>query len=1078
MRLTVILFMITIFCASATSVHSQVSHISLKLENVTLEDALNEIRQKGDYSLWYRNEEINLNKKVSLHVENKEVNQVLDNLLENENLGYIIEDKHIIIYKKEKHLTDAPQQNTRRITGTVTDQTGEPIIGANVVEKGTTNGVVTDVNGKFSLSIAENVTLQVTYIGYLTQEIGTGNQTTLQIVLKEDLLSLDEVVVIGYGTQRKGNIATAVSTVKSDVLQNRPLTTLGEAIQGQVPGLSIVSTSRPGSTPSINLRGATSLNGEGSPLILVDGVPSDFNFLNPEDVESINVLKDAASAAIYGSRAANGVLLITTKRGKLGKPTFRYNGYVGVNTPTNMPEYCSSAVYARALNEAERNKGRVNIWSEEDIAKFEDGSDPNRYPNTNWLDLAIQNSMTTRHGLEASGGTESVKYLISGSFDHQTGVFPENYQNVFNIRSNTDIAISKKFNISFDLRYQLRKLDELNALNDTYARILSVYPTMVGYYTDGTYGYNAGFFINPLVDLFEGGHKYNNRHDALGIFKFDYEIFDGLKFTGLANANFVFSNTSSQSNKLYYKDFFTQIEYVAGDNGLSQRRDFREYYNLQALLNYSKTFGQHSVDALLGYQQENEKSNWLSGSRSGYPTDLVWVLNAGPKDNWANDGNAEHWAISSVIGRLNYDYANKYILSASFRSDASSRFAKGSRWATFPSVAAAWRISQESFMENTKSFIDDLKIRASWGQTGAATGLGLYPSYSTITMGSVVLNDAYIQTAQLGTIGNTELSWERTEMLNFGLDFRVLDSRLGFSGEYYIKTTKDILIGLPVPLEYGFGKPNVNIGRIRNKGWEIQATWNDKINDFSYGIMANLSDNRNEVLDLAGTGPWKGGYTEEGLPFKSLYGYESLGLFQSEEEAKNAPFQNSNTGAGDVRYKDQNGDNKIDANDRVVIGDRYPHYLFGININMEYKGFDLQMFFQGIGKKDVIMNDKSVRPLYDSPIFKHQLDYWSATNTDVKYPRILNKDDGTHNYQVSDFWKINGGYLRMKNLQIGYSVPKSVLAPTGFTRARIYVAANNLFTIDNFVPGWDPELSSAITYPFSRTYSIGLNVQF
>ena len=745
-----------------------------------------------------------------------------------------------------------------------------------------------------------------------------------------------------------------------------------------------------------------------------------------------------------------------------------------------MPQSISSAEYARIKNEAERNMGRAPIYTDEDIYKFANGTDLNRYPNTNWLDLAIQNSVTTRHGLEASGGTEKVRYLVSAGVDHQTGIFPNTQQNVFNVRSSTDISITKKFGISFDIRYQLRDMDALNNQEDIYKQLIQADPTMVAYYTDGSYGYNPGFFTNPLVPLYEGGQKYTNRHEASGIFKLDYEIIDGLEFTGIANVKYTFKNEESRARKVFYKNYFTQEVFENGENSFSDRRDYNAYYNLQALLNYKKSFGIHNLDILAGYQQESENSDWLKGARSGYPTDIIWELNPGPKDNWSNDGNGEHWALASFIGRINYDYDNKYILSLSMRSDASSRFAKGSRWSTFPSVAAAWRISQESFMKGIRSWLDDLKIRASWGQTGSATGLGLYPSYTLISTGGLILNNTYQQIASLKTIGNQELTWEHSDMLNLGLDVKVLNSRLNFTGEYYIKNTKDILLEMPVPLEYGFGKPNMNVGEVRNKGWELSLSWNDRINDFGYSISGNLSDNRNEVVDLGDTGPWKGSntYTEVGLPFNSIYGYESMGLFQSDEEVANAPFQNSNTAAGDIRYKNQNGDDKIDANDRVVIGDPNPHFLYGVNLGFDYKNFDLNMFFQGIGQKDRVIMDNFVRPFYDSSIFEHHLDYWTPENTGAKYPRILNKDDGTHNYQQSDYWMINAGYFRMKNLQIGYTIPREILRPAGFDRVRVYFSANNLFTVSDFVPGMDPESEKSVSYPFARTYSFGLNVQF
>lgn len=1083
MRISTLLLFVCIFASYASDLSSQTAKVNIANTRMTIGDFIKQVEKETGYMFVYNKGEIDANRTVSLKKGNNTVGDCLNRIFDGTGVSFVFDDGYVVLTKHSQTQAAVSQQSGKLVKGAVTDESGLSVIGANVFIKGTTVGTITDMEGNFSLEVpSDNDILVISYIGYVEQQIPVKNRKNWSIVLKEDAQNLDEVVVVGYGTQRKGNIATAVTTIKSDVLQNRPVQTVGEALQGQIPGLSVTAKGAPGESPKLQLRGSSVLKSDNSsePLVLVDGVPADFNFLNPEDIESINVLKDAASSAIYGSRAANGVLLITTKRGKMGKPTFRYNGSVGVNTPMYMPQSISSAEYARIKNEAERNMGRAPIYTDEDISKFANGTDLNRYPNTNWLDLAIQNSVTTRHGLEASGGTEKVRYLVSAGVDHQTGIFPNTQQNVFNVRSSTDISITKKFGISFDIRYQLRDMDALNNQEDIYKQLIQADPTMVAYYTDGSYGYNPGFFTNPLVPLYEGGQKYTNRHEASGIFKLDYEIIDGLKFTGIANVKYTFKNEESRARKVFYKNYFTQEVFENGENSFSDRRDYNAYYNLQALLNYKKSFGIHNLDILAGYQQESENSDWLKGARSGYPTDIIWELNPGPKDNWSNDGNGEHWALASFIGRINYDYDNKYILSLSMRSDASSRFAKGSRWSTFPSVAAAWRISQESFMKGTRSWLDDLKIRASWGQTGSATGLGLYPSYTLISTGGLILNNTYQQIASLKTIGNQELTWEHSDMLNFGLDVKVLNSRLNFTGEYYIKNTKDILLEMPVPLEYGFGKPNMNVGEVRNKGWELSLSWNDRINDFGYSISGNLSDNRNEVVDLGDTGPWKGSntYTEVGLPFNSIYGYESMGLFQSDEEVANAPFQNSNTAAGDIRYKNQNGDDKIDANDHVVIGDPNPHFLYGVNLGFDYKNFDLNMFFQGIGQKDRVIMDNFVRPFYDSSIFEHHLDYWTPENTGAKYPRILNKDDGTHNYQQSDYWMINAGYFRMKNLQIGYTIPREILRPAGFDRVRVYFSANNLFTVSDFVPGMDPESEKSVSYPFARTYSFGLNVQF
>lgn len=1079
MKLYILLLFCSIGLIQATNSYAQKATVNLEIQNQTVKEVLDEIEKQSEFSFFFNIKHVDLQRKVSVAARKSDIFKVLDIVFAGTNVHYSVLDKKIILS------TDTPvsqqDREKKKITGIVKDEKGEPVIGANVVEKGTTNGIVTDIDGKYNLVVSPGGILLISYIGYNNQEIKVGKNGVIDIVLREDAKALDEVVVVGYGSVKKGNLTTAVTSVKSDVLANRPVQTVADALQGQVPGLSIVQSGRPGKASSMQLRGATSLNETGSPLLLVDGVPSEFNYLNVDDIESVTVLKDAASAAIYGSRAAHGVILLTTKRGGIGKPTFRYNGSVGVNTPTDMPVMVNSADYARYRNEAQHNIGRGDIFSEEDIRKYASGEDLNRYPNTNWLDLMFQNSITTRHSIAATGGSESVKYYLSGGFDHQTGVIPEVYQDVFNVRSNVDVAITKKLNLSFDLRYLLRQKDEVGAMDNTIIDVYKMNPTYVAYYTDGTYGDNANSIINPIGYLHQNGHELNNTHDASGIFKLDYEIIDGLKLTGLANVNYVFGNITTIGRQYSFTNFFTKEEKPFGQNTLTEKRTLKSYYNLQALLTYQKKIKEHSFDILAGYQQENQKDDWISAYRDGFPTDLIHVLTGGSKERWENNGNAEHWAIASFIGSLNYDYAGKYLLTFKVRSDGSSRFSSGNKWSTFPSVAGAWRITGENFMKETSSFLDDLKIRASWGTTGASSGLGLYPSYTTIEMGGVILNNLYKQTAKLKALGNTDLGWEKTSMVDVGADALFFKNRLGVVFDYYIKRTNDILIELPVPMEYGLGKPKVNIGEVENRGWELELKWNDRIGKVNYQIQGNISNNKNEVLDLGGTGPWKDKYSDVGLPMNSFYGYESLGYFQSEDEITNSPFQNVKNKPGDIKYKDQNDDNKINGDDRVIIGDPSPHFLYGLRLSADYKGFDISMFFQGIGQKDYLMSGPGVQPLTDNgkgPIFEHQLDYWSENNRDAKYPRILDSNQSTFNYEKSDFWKINAGYFRMKNLQVGYNFSKILLKSSPFQNLRLYFSASNLFTIDNFVPGYDPETTNAFTYPLARTYAFGLNVQF
>lgn len=1082
MKHTCFMFILFVFQSAASS-YAQNTRIDLNIKQSTLKQVFKEIESKTEYTFFYNDEVIDLDRVVDVQANKETIENILNKVLKNST--FRIENKNILLIpNKPDRSSQITQQDKRQVTGVVSDENGEPVIGANVIEKGTTNGVITDYDGGFSLSVSDNALLEISYIGYISQNIPVRNQTILNVILKEDAQILNEVVVVGYGTVKRGNLTTAVSSVEKKLLENRPVQSMSEMLQGTVAGLSVASNGgKPGSSASMRLRGSTSLNDEGSPLILVDGVPGEFNYLNVDDIEDITVLKDAASAAIYGSRAAHGVILVTTKRGKTGKPSFHYNGYIGLNTPTDMPKNVSSAEYARIRNESQVNIGRAPIYSNEEIAKFADGSDPNRYPNTDWIDLMFRNSYTTRHTLAATGGNENVKYYLGGGFDRQTGVIDEVSQDVFNVRSNVDIAITKKFNLSFDLRYVLRQKDEVQGLSGIIIDIYKMNPTYLAYYTDGSYAYNPNSIINPIAYLHESGHEDYNVHDGSGIFKMDYEFIPGLKLTGIANVNYVFYDTKGVDRMLYFKDYFTEEITTRGQNTLNQKREQKAYYNLQALLTYKKTFGQHNLDLLAGYQQENEKKSWLSAYREGFPTDIVHEMAGGSKENWSNDGNGEHWAITSFIGRLNYDYAGKYLLTLNMRSDGSSRFAKDNRWSTFPSVGGAWRISGENFMASTSSYLNDLKLRASWGATGASSGLGLYPSYTTIGMGGVVLNNTYVQTAYLSSLGNKDLNWEKTYMSDLGFDALLLDSRLGVTFDYYNKETKKILIELPVPMEYGFGKPKVNIGKVRNRGWELTLNWSDRIGDLSYRVQGNLSNNENKVLDIGGTSPWINGskYTIVGKPMNSIYGYEALGLFQSQAEIDNSPFQNIKNQPGDIKYKNQNGDDKVDGDDRVIIGDPHPHYLYGIHLSADYKGFDISVFFQGVGKKDYIMSGPGIQPLSDGgkgPVFQHQLNYWTEHNTNAKYPRILDSSQGSFNYQTSDFWKINAGYFRLKNIQLGYNFSNQLLRNSGFSMVRLFLSATNLFTIDNFVPGYDPETSNAYTYPLSRTYSLGLNLQF
>ena len=982
------------------------------------------------------------------------------------------------------------------VKGKVVDRNGEALVGVNIYEKNNPSlGVITDFDGNYTIEVPSNSTVVFSFIGFANQEILVTDQITLNVTLEASEINLNEVVAVGYGTQKKGNLTTAVTQINAKELESRAEPTVAQALQGAVPGLYIKGVGKPGATAEIRLRGSTSLNDKGSPLVLIDGVPGDYNWINPQDIESFTVLKDAASASIYGSRAAHGVILITTKRGKTGKPTFSYNGHVGILTPIDMPETVNSAKWAELRNLSQVNAGEQKTFTDEEIEKYRSGSDLNRYPNTDWFDLLLGNATVTRHSISAQGGNENVNYIVSAGIDSQEGLVDNVEQDIYNMRSAIDIKLNKRMDLSFDFRYTLRETDEVNGSVETFIRELyKMNPTMLAYYTDGSYGYNAWAIPNVIAAFNTAGHVKESRHNPNGIFKFKYNILEGLTFNGIANVDYRFNNRTGQQRKWSLTDYFTKETRTFGTNSLEEQRYHKKYYNLQALLNYKKSLGNHNFDILAGYQQEKQEDNTLKAYRTNYVTDLLTTIKAGPKEDWSNDGWADHWAIASLIGRVNYDYKSKYIASFTIRNDGSSRFSEDNRWSSFKSFSGAWRITGENFAQAITNYVNDFKLRASFGETGAATGLGLYPSYTTLGMGGIVLDNKYVNTAYLNTIGNPNLTWERTKMLDIGFDALAFDSKVNVVFDWYRKYTEDILIKMPVPREYGFGNTPVNIGEIENRGWELQVTYRNQINDWSYSATANISNNKNEVLDLAGTGPWKGDWlTQEGYPRGEFYGYESAGYFTSEEDVANHAFQHNENAPGDIKYVDQitvdtDGDGiadatdgKINGDDRVPLGNDNPHFLYGFKLNVGWKNLDFSAVFQGVGEHKVYVGGPNIQPLTDNghgPIYKHQLDFWTPDNENAEFPRLLASNKTNSNYWRSDFWLRDAAYFRCKNIVIGYKIPSTYLEKIGLSYARLYVSGSNLFTIDNYVDGYDPEAPGSNTYPLARTIAFGANIKF
>lgn len=983
--------------------------------------------------------------------------------------------------------------------GTVTDITGQPVIGASVVVKGSANGAVTDMNGKFSLrgGVKNGDIIQVSYIGYQTQEY-KWNGRSLNIILKEDEETLDEVVVVGYGSQAKVNLTGSVSSISNKELAARPITSVKAGIQGLVPGLTITnSQGRPGEDNStMRIRGVGTLN-SASPYILVDGIETGtLSTIDPNDIESISVLKDAASAAIYGSKAANGVILVTTKRGKEGTAKLTYNGSIGWSKATGLIERMHSADAAEYYNKALEVSGKSARFTDEDIQLFRDGSDPYGHSDTDWTDLAYQgNGLVHQHGVNVSGGTDAAKYMMSVGYQGQNGIMVNSNRKQFNFRTNLDIKLSDKISVSANLSYINNKyVDPTNSYvgggSDQIIRQVNLIAPWVPYkYEDGTYGTIGDG--NPIAWLDLDETITRKTQNFSGILSVNYQIFKDLKFT--ASGAYI-------SNVQTTDDFVKDIQYnetkYHGPNSLSKRHYMWNRPSLDLLLNYNKSVDKHNFKVLLGYKIEKYNYDYMKATRENFPNNDLTDLDAGQEATQTNTGYTRELAMMSYFGRFNYDFAGKYLFEANLRADASSRFSKDNRWGYFPSLSAGWRISEENFMASTRNWLQNLKFRGSWGQLGNQEALDdYYPALVTYAIGkdypfAGTLESGIAQTSQkLETI-----SWEKSTTWGVGFDMSFL-SHFDLSFDYYNRKTTGIIMSVPVPGSFGLSAYKDNVGAMRNSGIEATFGYHQSWNDWTFRANANIALNRNEILDL-------GGVTEQvnssysylmnrvGEAYNSFYGYIADGIFQSQEEADayteqyGNPFGKSKTfKAGDIRYKDVNGDGKLTSADRDLIGTEQPKFTFGVNLSASWKNWDASVLLQGACGVYRYFNKEVFGEFTgdDSHPSTAWFDAWSEDNPNGTFPRIVETDyTASYPNTVSSFWVFNTSYLRFKNIQIGYTLPKRWLKSLGISRARIYYSGENMLTIDNLPVSIDPEspYGRGSHYPQLATNSFGVNITF
>ncbi|MGN0056732.1 MAG: SusC/RagA family TonB-linked outer membrane protein [Phocaeicola plebeius] len=989
--------------------------------------------------------------------------------------------------------------------GVVKDSAGETVIGASVVVKGTTNGTITGIDGDFSLSnVKKGDVIVVSFVGFTTKEV-VWNGQPLRVVLVEDSKTLEEVVVVGYGTQKKVNMTGAVAQLDSKALENRPIQNVSNALQGTMPGVQITSgQGRPGQDgATIRVRGVGTLN-SADPYILVDGIETGtLNSVDPNDIESISVLKDAASAAIYGSKASNGVILITTKRGKAGKPRITYNGYIGVQNASEMIERMSSYDYARLYNQTLADQGLSKRFSDEDLQKFKDGSSPYTHPNTDWYDLAYKTGVQHSHNVNMSGGTEDVKYMGSVGYLHQTGILPNSEREQFNGRTNLDVQISSRLKTRLNLAYIKNDYSDPNSSyaggsSDQIIRQLNrIAPWIVNQYEDGTYGTISDG--NPMAWLDADQTVDRMNQNFSGTLALDYTILKGLVAT--VSGSYV-------DNQQHYRAFQKFIQY--NPNKKTDPNKLNENYygwnrsTLDVLLNYDTQLGKHGLRAMAGWHAEKYKYSENTMERKNFPTNDLDDMNAGDAATQKNSGYNRELAMISWFGRINYDYAGKYLFEANLRADASSRFAKGNRWGYFPSFSGAWRISEEAFMENAREWLTNLKIRASWGKLGNQNALSdYYPWMNTYSLGASypiggALQSGYYQSSyKLSTI-----SWEKARTWGLGLD-ATINNHINLTVDYYDRETTGIIMDVPVPQEFGLGAYKDNVGAMVNRGVEVLLSYNNKWGDWSFGATGNVAYNKNKLLDLGSEDANVNGMTDPnngnkrrvvGERLNSYYAYRTGGFFESDEAAKawmdqykgqaGYPFGNRQFKGGDLIYLDTNGDGKLTSDDRELIGSSDPSFTFGLTLNAGWKWFDLTAVFSGAAGVRRFVSNEAYGTFGgdDSHPATIWLDAWTPDNKNAEMPRIayMTTSPSLPSQVVSDFWIQDASYVRMKNLQIGYTMPKSLVNAVGIQNVRFYYSVENLFTLHNMRLNVDPEIPSerASNFPLTRTHAFGVNVTF
>jgi TonB-linked SusC/RagA family outer membrane protein len=1100
--------------------------VQLTVDNVTLKDALREIERQSEFTFLYNDASIDVNQAVTLSTTDLTVKELLDEVLENKGINYTIVDNQIVLTQASAEL-----QEQKTITGTILDaETGDGLPGVTVLEKGTSNGTITDLDGNFTLNVAENATVVVSYVGYVTEEISVAGMNEVNVNLVPDIINLDDVVVIGYGTVKKSDLTGAVASVSAEELNQTAVSGLDQALQGRTAGVTVTTSSgTPGAAPMVMIRGMGTITNP-NPLFIVDGLPvsaDEVGALNPGDIESTEILKDASAAAIYGSRAGNGVVMITTKKGKTGKTSVNYDAYEGIQMVAKKIDLTNAEEFVTLRNAA------GNDW--EDSSTVE---------TTDWQDEIFRQAAIRNHQLSFLGGTEKINYALLGSYYKQEGIIKGSDYERYTIRANTSAKIKPWITVGENASYSIstqNTIPEQDEWTSVVITALNMDPATPVYISDSAranepneYNHYAAAERNNIfnpVGTIARNHNVTKTHKLLGNIFLDLEPIKGLKLRTSYGAEI-----TNWENEQFFPEYFESVAHVQDVNALFRGKFNNRHLVWENTATYNRTFAEkHDLTVMGGYTRELTTYRYFAFNVSDVPTDpdLWFAVNSATDvgDNYYQDitdnavGNVSineprpyDAALISYLGRFIYSYDRLFDLTGSIRRDGSSRFTGDDKWALFPSFAAGLKISELPFFQNV-GVINFLKLRVGWGRLGNQE-IGDYAAYTSVdgnlnyTFG-VFPDQATYPGGAPRRIGNTNLFWEETDMTNIGLDVNLLENRLALNIDAYKRRTVDMLAAIPLPMIVGVQEaPWANSGEVVNTGLEINAIYKNKIGDFSYNISGNIGFMKNEVVDIPQSipgGPYRdAGYvnlTEEGHPIASFYGYVTDGYWQSEEEIEaanelareatgddEAYYDQEFTSPGDIKFVDVDGDDQITENDRDFIGSPHPDFTYGLSIDLKYKIFDMKIFGQGVYGNQIFFG-----PIYyiEAPsgywnMSTSMLNHWEEPGDSPETPR-LDFDNSNNNLRFSDRYIEEGSFFRLKNVQLGVTLPSNLSESLKVERLRFYIAAQNLLTISKY-PGFDPEIGRGIDregspgeldmgidrglYPVGRSFMMGVNLSF